>query len=421
MISCCSLKSPVWNGSRCKATVILLLVIAITVQAEICLGKNPKANIRSATVFTGVLFQGRVVPTRCFIKKGMKTHRYLTAALCGSALIFSVNAEKVRFEQLPIELKDKIRVHSGAAPIEDVDRQTKAGKTVYEVAFKKNGQHTELKFDDQGELIDDQGKQTLDSRKISYNELPDVVRKTLESRVTAGEVNDVDRQVKNGLATYEIGFKKNGQQQELVISQDGRILRDVQAAGAPATGASGTSSFTREKHLSVEPITLSASQKVQLTQLPAEVQRAITTAAAGARIEDVERGIWQGQNIYQAAFKENGKHVEVQIRENGTVLHDPRAVRRDVASASSRSPEYASLTSLVPLSSGAKIERKGLPGTVERRLLTHIQTDKIEDIERGTWQGKTIYQVAFKDQTGKHVELQIDERGNIVFDPRTQR
>ena len=357
----------------------------------------------------------------------MKAYRYATAALCGSAFIFSINAEKVRFEQLPIELKDKIRIHSGASPVEDVDRQTKGGKTIYEVAFKKNGQHTELQFDDKGELIGEQGKQTLDSRKISYNELPDAVRKALEARVTAGEVNDVDRQVKNGVATYEIGFKKDGQQQELVLSQDGRILNDVEAVGAPATGAAGSSSgrYTGPNRLSAEPVTLSASQKVQLTQLPAEVQRAITTAAAGARIEDVERGTWQGQNVYQAAFKENGKHVEVQVRENGTVLHDPRAVKKEVGTASTRatgrSPEYASVTSLVPLASGTKIERKDLPSSVERRLTTHIQTDKIEDIERGTWQGKTIYQVAFKDQTGKHVELQIDERGNIVFDPRMQR
>ena len=355
----------------------------------------------------------------------MKAHNYLTAALCGSALIFSVNAEKVRFEQLPIELKDKIRLHSGAASIEDVDRQTKAGKTVYEVAFKKNGQHTELQFDDKGELIGDQGKPALDSRKISYNELPDVVRKALDARITAGEVNDVDRQVKNGQATYEIGFKKDNRQQELVISQDGRILSEGESVGAPATTASSSSTSTRENALNAQPVTLSASQKVQLTQLPAEVQRAITTAVAGARVEDVERGTWQGQNVYQAAFKENGKHVEIQVRENGSILHDPRAVRRDIGAASSRAPgrsaEYATVTSLVPLSSGTKIERKALPATVERRLTTHIQTDKIEDIERGTWQGKTIYQVAFKDQTGKHVELQIDERGNIVFDPRTQK
>ncbi|MGZ8940509.1 MAG: hypothetical protein ACXW32_14990, partial [Limisphaerales bacterium] len=62
-----------------------------------------------------------------------------------------------------------------------------------------------------------------------------------------------------------------------------------------------------------------------------------------------------------------------------------------------------------------------LPGLVQRRLYSHIATDKIEDIEQGTWQGKTIYQVAFKDPQGKHVELQIDEKGAIVFDPREKR
>jgi uncharacterized membrane protein YkoI len=357
---------------------------------------------------------------------GMKTTRYLTAALCGSALLFSANAEKVRFEELPIALKDKIRIHSGSAPIEDVDRQSKGGKTVYEVGFKKNGQHTEMIFDEKGEPITGAGNPALDSRKISYNELPEAVRKTLEARVKSGEVNDIDRQMKNGEAIYEVGFKQNDQQQELVLSQDGRILNDSPAVGTVAVGAPGGTvsgaADSSANNLMAQPVTLSASQKVQLTQLPAKVQRGIATAAAGARIEDVERGIWQGQNVYQAAFKENGKHVEVQVRENGTVLHDPRAVRRGAGAPArltkGRSAEYASVTSLVPLSAGKKVERSALPRMVQRRLYSHIQTDKIEDIEQGTWQGKTIYQVAFKDPTGKHVELQIDEKGAIVFDPR---
>lgn len=344
-------------------------------------------------------------------------------------MVVSANAEKVQFEQLPIELKDKIRVHSGSAPIEDVDKQTKGGKTTYEVGFKKNGQHTELMFNQQGEVIKPDGEPALDSRKISYKELPEAVRLALDQRVKSGEINDIDRQVKNGEATYEIGFKQNGRQQELVISQDGRLLNDAPtgAAGAPAASISGSASASSSgTTLLAEPVTLSASQKVRLTQLPTEVQRAITTAAGGARIEDVERGIWQGQNIYQAAFKDNGRHVELQVRENGTVLHDPRAVGSAARSASgrgvsaTRSPEYAQVTSLVPLSASTKVERNTLPGAVQRRLNTHIATTKIEDIERGTWQGKTIYQVAFKDENNRHVELQIDEDGDIVFDPRAK-
>lgn len=347
----------------------------------------------------------------------------VTLALCGSALIVSAYAEKVRFEQLPTELRDKIRIHSGANPIEDIDRQSQGGKTTYEVAFKKNGTHTELTFDEKGNLLTSGGKSALTSGKISYNELPEAVRKTLETRVKSGEINDVERMVKNGEATYEIGFKQADQrQQELVLSQDGRILNDApSAAGAPAPSITASSGPNAPL---AQPVTLSSSTKVQLTELPAEVQRAINTAAAGARIEDVERGTWQGQKVYEAAFKDKGRHVEVQVRENGTILHDPRAVAAPATAStarvigSSRSPEYATVTSLVPLSASTKIERSSLPAPVQRRLNTHIATDNIEDIERGTWQGKTIYQVAFKDQSGKHTELQIDERGNIVFDPR---
>ena len=106
--------------------------------------------------------------------------------------------------------------------------------------------------------------------------------------------------------------------------------------------------------------------------------------------------------------------------EGGTDLGRVRGVRLKFPRVigGSRSPEYASVTSLVPLSASTKVERNALPPLVQRRLTTHIATDNIEDIERSTWQGKTIYQVAFKDQSGKHTELQIDERGNIVYDPR---
>ncbi|HEX7861750.1 MAG TPA: PepSY-like domain-containing protein [Verrucomicrobiae bacterium] len=346
-------------------------------------------------------------------------------------MLLTANAEKVRFEQLPIELKDKIRVHSGAAQIEDVDRKTTGGNTVYEVGFKKDGRHTELRFDDKGTLLTDGAEPALDSRKISYSELPESIRKSLQARVKEGEINDIDRQVKNGQATYEIGYKQNGQQQELVLSDDGRILNDSVAVGAPAAPVSGRSSVTTtssgENQVLPQAVTLSASEKVTLKQLPTEVQRAINTAAAGARIEDIERGIYQGQNVYQAAFKERGQHVEIQVRENGTVLHDPRAVgasaprvRGSATSANARPAEYATITSLVPLSSGSKVERSALPTAVDRRLRFTIGNDKIEDIERGTWNGKTIYQVAFKDQAGKHVELQIDERGQIVYDPRSK-
>lgn len=352
-----------------------------------------------------------------------------TLALLGSAAMISVNAEKVRFEELPTEIKDKIKIQSGAAEIEDIDRQTKGGKTTYEVAFKKNGQHTEMQFDEKGDLLS--GSPALDSRKISYRELPDAVRKVVDERIQNGQVNDVDRQVKDGKVTYEVGFKQNGQQQELVISQDGRILNDADvptsAIGAAPATSSGTAISSSARGTLAQPVMLSTAQKVQLKDLPTPVQKAIVTASKGARVEDIERGVWQGQNVYQAGFKDNGKHIEVQVRENGHILHDPRAIGSAASrttgrggSSSASRPTYSHVTSLVPLSGSTKVEQSSLPVRVQRTITTHAPND-VEDIERGTWEGKTIYQVAFKDKNGQHTELQIDQDGNVVFDPRVKR
>src|SRR5687767_8043816 len=66
--------------------------------------------------------------------------RFMALALAGGALVGTSYADKVSFDQLPLGVKDKIRAHTGAAAVEDIDRQTQGGKTTYEVAYKKDGQ-----------------------------------------------------------------------------------------------------------------------------------------------------------------------------------------------------------------------------------------------------------------------------------------
>lgn len=353
----------------------------------------------------------------------------MALALAGGALVGSSYADKISFDQIPVDLKDKIRAHTGSAAIEDIDRQTRGGQTTYEVAFKKGGQHTELLFDDKGQLLTDSKGSALDSRKITYNELPEVVKKIVDTRVKSAEINDVDRQVKNGQTTYEIGFKQNnGQQQELVLSDDGRILQDVavrQAVGAPATSVSGSAASSTTTATSLPaPVMLASASKIELSATPAAVQKTLATAAGSSPIEDLERGTYTGQSVYQAAFKQNGKHVELQIREDGTILYDPRTLGTTPAKrirwGASNSP-YTDVKSAVPLSSAQKVDRTALPVPVQRRLISHVGNKTIEDIERGTWQGKTVYEVAFKDDNGKHVELQIDDKGNVIYDPRRQQ
>ena len=51
-----------------------------------------------------------------------------------------------------------------------------------------------------------------------------------------------------------------------------------------------------------------------------EQEEAITAQAAGATIEDIDKGIVNGQTVYEAAFKKDGKTYELQVKEDGTVL-----------------------------------------------------------------------------------------------------
>jgi hypothetical protein len=73
-------------------------------------------------------------------------------------------------EQLPAHVQQKIRFQVGSAPIEDIDRNTRNGQVMYEVAHKdSNGQTIEQLFDQNGNALTSAAPGTVDSRKITYN------------------------------------------------------------------------------------------------------------------------------------------------------------------------------------------------------------------------------------------------------------
>src|SRR5688572_24572812 len=114
-----------------------------------------------------------------------------TLAACGS---FTLNyAEKVQFERLPRPLQDAIRSHAGSSPVEDIDLQLQNGTAIYEVAFKKDGKNTEMRFGADGNMLDSTGKALLDSRKISFKEVPEAVQQIVRSRAGRAAIEDVDR------------------------------------------------------------------------------------------------------------------------------------------------------------------------------------------------------------------------------------
>lgn len=350
--------------------------------------------------------------------------RLKLSLLVACGVFTAVYAEKVQFEQLPRPLQDTIRAHAGSVPIEDIDLQMRDGIAIYEVAFKKEGKHTEMRFGADGKVLDTDGKPILASGKVAFNELPAPVQQMVRSRAGRSPIEDVDRIVQDGKISYEVSFKQGGKQHELLVSDEGRILRDVgtAAAGAPPTAAIPSSS-SPPANLQPDPINISGGRKIQLSEAPGAVQRSLLERAGGTAIDDLELGVWNGQPVYQAGFKSGGQHLEVQIADDGRIIHDPRLKASAGAPASSASgagsSKYSNVIQAVPVSGGARIELRDAPLRVRSTLRDQLGAAIVEDLELGSWQGRTVYQAGFK-WNGQHVELQLDEDGNIIYDPRTQ-
>ncbi|MDQ6631248.1 MAG: PepSY-like domain-containing protein, partial [Verrucomicrobiota bacterium] len=144
-------------------------------------------------------------------------------------------SSKVTFAQLPPAAQQTVRAQLGSAEINDIDKETKNGKTVYEVGSKTNGQQKEIRVAEDGTFLGlvspapagpapTPATPPAVSGKVTFDQIPAAVQNTVKSQINPSEINDIDREVKPGKQTvYEVGFKRNGQQTELRINEDGTM------------------------------------------------------------------------------------------------------------------------------------------------------------------------------------------------------
>jgi uncharacterized membrane protein YkoI len=269
------------------------------------------------------------------------------------------------------------------------------------------------------------------------------VKRVAKSYVQDGEVNDVDRQVRNGQTTYEIGYKlrDGGSQRELVISENGDVLNQR----TTTTASSSTSNSTQvPERLRNRPgvrwgagnNSSSASEStrtMQYNELPANVRSVSDARLSDGHVQKVERVIQNGQIRYDIDFrKEDGRWQELVIAEDGRVIRynentavgSSPAVQSSSSSSrgdqaiSSRAEQYAHITTPVQLLNPRAIDRNQLPAQVSRVVRGYTTDANIDEIRRGTWRGDEVYQVGFTDRDNRYVQLQLDTNGQVIYDPR---
>jgi hypothetical protein len=145
--------------------------------------------------------------------------------------------------------------------------------------------------------------------------------------------------------------------------------------------------------------------------------------------------IQNGSISYQIDFKkEDGRNQQLVLAENGRVIRDQFISATDVGSpggiqwgsessssattSSSTTSPAGNLTTPVQLLSAQEINRSQLPVGVARVVRGYTTNANIEEVHRGVWNGREVYQVSYRESNNQLVRLQLDSNGQVIFDPR---
>ena len=131
-----------------------------------------------------------------------------------------------------------------------------------------------------------------------------------------------------------------------------------------------------------------------MAQVPAHIQQVIRHRAGGAAIEDIEKGkAADGKDAYQAAYKKDGKHVELRVMGDGTRV-------REVADGK-------------PLYWSKRINFATVPAKTQQIVKSKAGSAAITSTETGVNKGTRFYRF-FYDKNGKKTELRMSHDGTFV-------
>jgi uncharacterized membrane protein YkoI len=143
-----------------------------------------------------------------------------------------------------------------------------------------------------------------------------------------------------------------------------------------------------------------ASQK--FNELPPAVQKTVRAQAPNAEIADISQKSENGSQVYQVEFRnDNGANSKILVAADGTL------VGSDLARPAGILQRALTPTGAVgtPLSA--------LPETAQKTIKAHAPDAPIAKISRHQDNGRTIYEVEFKDQE-KNPTMKVAEDGTLV-------
>jgi uncharacterized membrane protein YkoI len=246
------------------------------------------------------------------------------------------NTKRITYDQLPAEVQNVLNQELGSAEPAAIAQGTWRG-TVYEARVDKPGMNRVLVASDgsivkpaefqeaagaqagkpesyrgerRGERHHRAGEEEMPgATKMGFDQLPWPVQKTILDQSNWAHIESVDKMtLSDGREVYRAVIPKQDQQFEIRVAKDGTILSQRPLGGAGA-GQSDTG---------LQP--LSGGTKVSFSELPQAAQRAARSRIGSVQIEDIDKGLLNGQVVYELAYKKGGRTAELRVTQDGKIL-----------------------------------------------------------------------------------------------------
>jgi uncharacterized membrane protein YkoI len=220
-------------------------------------------------------------------------------------------ADKIQFSELPKAAQQTINRNLNGGNVQEIEREARDGRTIYEVEIRREGQNRHLRVDADGELLNPPNRDRERTGDVDINIDRDDPRAEVEVKVddgkgplskTDGKVLGViplnkDKKAGDHPDTDRNTVTKKSDDGLDTDKQDGRIL------GVPKRGF----------------------ETLSLRDVPEKVRQTINEIAPGARIAEIELATIDGERVYEVDIEREGKNRELHIATDGAVIKDSDA------------------------------------------------------------------------------------------------
>ena len=153
-------------------------------------------------------------------------------------------------------------------------------------------------------------------------------------------------------------------------------------------------------------------QVMKAPDLPAAAQRALKTVSRGEPIKSITRRVVDGRTVYDIELeRDNAPNPRFRLTDDGLVLAGIGRPSAD-SIADGAAIAYDGIA-LGPMSVDPGTVLGELPPAVRETVKKESAGRIIADIDRETWQGRTVYEVEF-EAPGRNPQIHVAEDGTVV-------